>query len=184
MGQCHVYHCVTSSLLAAAHKHPGTEETGCWTSGRGMLSQFCLIQNPCCSTVLGFLCCMFCFMIFNLIFMSDFHWFSWIYFKWALAKKLWMSQWTVFTELFLEVFLGLYSDLYDRIMTIYNAELPEGLKITGIKYWFSDVTLCPQKCLQIFWISFDEFLLMTLCTADRDILKILIILHYMNIILK
>lgn len=24
--------------------------------------------------------------------------------------------------------------LYDRIMTIYNAELPEGLKITGIKY--------------------------------------------------
>lgn len=38
---------------------------------------------------------------------------------------------------FLELFLSTWSNLHDRIMPVFNAVLPEALKLMSIQYWFS-----------------------------------------------
>jgi len=53
LGQAHVYHCVASPLhLQAVCKCLATEETSCWTFGRGMSSHSCPIYSSICSAVL------------------------------------------------------------------------------------------------------------------------------------
>ena len=47
----------------------------------------------------------------------------------------------VHRQWFLEVFLSPCSDFQDRIVSVFNAELPEGLKVAGILYWFSALSL-------------------------------------------
>ncbi len=57
-------HCVASLLLlTTVCKRLGSEETSCWSFERGMLSHSCLTYDSSCSTVLGLLCQIFCFMI-------------------------------------------------------------------------------------------------------------------------
>jgi len=47
-------------LLTTVCKHLGTEETSCWTFGRGISSHSCPIQYFSCSTVLHLLCRVLC----------------------------------------------------------------------------------------------------------------------------
>ena len=49
LGQVHA----SPLLLTTVCKHLGTEETSCWTSGRGMLSHSCLMEDSSCSAALG-----------------------------------------------------------------------------------------------------------------------------------
>ena len=48
----------------------------------------------------------------------------------------------------------------DRIRSVLNAELPEGLKVTDIQYWFLFRCVpCSQRRLQILWIVSLDYVL-------------------------
>lgn len=48
---------VTLITISLIFKKLGVKETRCWTFGRGLLSRWCLLEDPSCSTVLALLCC-------------------------------------------------------------------------------------------------------------------------------
>lgn len=63
-----LYQVASPLLLTAVCKHLGTEETSCWSfSERGMLSHSCLVLDSNCSKVLGLLCCIFCFKLWQIL---------------------------------------------------------------------------------------------------------------------
>lgn len=69
---------------------------------------------------------------------------------------------------FWKVFLSPCSNLHSRILSIFNAPLLEGPKITAFQYRFSALPLCHR---------FSLTLLMILCIIDDELLKFLAILH-------
>lgn len=73
---------------------------------------------------------------------------------------------------FLEVTLSPRSDFHDRIMAVFNAVLPDGLKITGsdVPYWFSALSLVQRD------FSVSPYLLMLLCTAEDETFNVFAIL--------
>lgn len=52
-----------SPLLLTVCKDLGTEKSSCWTFGREVLTHFCLIEDPSCSTILVYRYCILWFMM-------------------------------------------------------------------------------------------------------------------------